>query len=101
MFCVLQIVLDRDEIPGAAGLSGQCFVLDDERPSRLWGSGRQSQAGDGVGFRFGLEQLAKSGAELAVDDGAAELEQEIGAAAGPAHLLEFVVHPHSRCTIFE
>ena len=27
MFCVLQIVLDRNEIPGAAGLSGQCFVL--------------------------------------------------------------------------
>src|SRR3954468_20432508 len=59
-------------------------------PSRLWGSGSQSQAGDGVGFRFGLEQLAESGAELAVDDGAADLEQEIGAAAGPAHLLLLV-----------
>ena len=30
MFCVLQIVLDRDEIPGTAGLSGQCFVLRDD-----------------------------------------------------------------------
>src|SRR5690349_7793735 len=59
-------------------------------PSRLWGSGSQSQAGDGVGYRFGLEQLAESGAELAVDDGTADLEQEIGAAARPAHLLLLV-----------
>src|SRR4051794_41335855 len=58
--------------------------------SRLWGSGSQSQAGDGVGFRLGLEQLAESGAELAVNDGAADLEQEIGTAAGPAHLLLLV-----------
>src|SRR5690348_10965517 len=56
--------------------------------SRLWGSCSQSQAGGGIGF--GLEQLAESGAELAVDDGAADLEQEIGAAARPAHLLLLV-----------
>ena len=36
-----------------------------------------------------MEQLA--GTELAVEAGAADLEQEIGAAAGPAHLLG-VVH---------
>src|SRR5689334_5902251 len=57
-------------------------------PSRTWGSGRHGQIGGGLGF--GLEQLAESGAELAVDDGAADLEQEIGAAAGPAHLLLLV-----------
>src|SRR3954467_12589220 len=57
-------------------------------PSRTWGSGRHGQIGGGLGF--GLEQLAESGAELAVDAGAADLEQEIGAAAGPAHLLLLV-----------
>ena len=37
--------------------------------------------------------MSEAGAELAVavEDGAADLEQEIGAAAGPAHLLG-VVH---------
>src|SRR3954447_804925 len=39
---------------------------------------------------FGLKQMAESGAELAVDDGAADLQQEIGAAPGPAHLLLLV-----------
>src|SRR5690242_12001513 len=56
--------------------------------SRHWGSGRYGQAGGGIGFR--IEELAEPGAELAVDDGAADLEQEIGAAAGPAHLLLLV-----------
>jgi hypothetical protein len=37
-----------------------------------------------------MEQLAEGGAELAVEGGAPDLEQEIGAAAGPAHLLGFV-----------
>src|SRR5689334_9910513 len=60
-------------------------------PSRLWGSGSHGQAGGGIGF--GLEQVAESGAELTVDDGAADLEQEIGAAAGPAHLLLLVHAP--------
>jgi len=34
-----------------------------------------------------LEQVAETGAERAVVDGAADLEQQIGAAPGPAHLL--------------
>jgi hypothetical protein len=37
-----------------------------------------------------LEQLAEAGTELAVEAGVADLEQEIGAAAGPSHLLGFV-----------
>ena len=37
-----------------------------------------------------MEQLAKAGPELAVEAGAADLEQEIGATAGPTHLLRFV-----------
>src|SRR4051812_18417701 len=45
-------------------------------PSRLWGSGSLGQAGGGIGF--GLEQVAESGAELAVENGAADLEQEMG-----------------------
>src|SRR5690242_19646026 len=52
-------------------------------PSRLWRSGSQSQAAEGGSYNFGLEQAAKSGAELAIDNGAANLEQEIGTAAGP------------------
>jgi hypothetical protein len=34
--------------------------------------------------------MTEAGAELAIDDSAADLEQEIGAAAGPAHLRRFV-----------
>src|SRR3954452_15183000 len=37
----------------------------------------------------GLEALPEAGAERAVVDGAADLEQPIGAAPGPAHLLRF------------
>ena len=37
-----------------------------------------------------MEQLSEAGTELAVEDGTADLEQEIGAVAGPAHLLRFV-----------
>ncbi len=51
-----------------------------------WGSGSHSQVGDGIA----LEELSEAGTELAVEDGAADLEQEIGAAVGPAHLLGFV-----------
>src|SRR5690349_23009116 len=54
-------------------------------------SGSYGQAGGGIGFS--IEPMAESGAELAVDDGAADLEQEIGAAAGPAHLLLLVHAP--------
>ena len=37
-----------------------------------------------------MEQLAEAGTEFAVEGGATDLEQEIGAAAGPSHLLGFV-----------
>jgi hypothetical protein len=37
-----------------------------------------------VGCGIGFKNLTEAGAELAVEDGAADLEQEIGAAAGPA-----------------
>jgi hypothetical protein len=49
-----------------------------------WGSGRHGQTWGGID---GLEQLADAGPELAVEAGATNLEQEIGAAAGPSHLL--------------
>jgi hypothetical protein len=57
-------------------------------PSRSWGSGSQNQVGERIGF--GIEQLSEAGSERAVEGGAAELEQEIGAPAGPPHLLGFV-----------
>src|SRR3954471_559874 len=53
---------------------------------RSWGSGSPDQVGDGIDF--GIEQRFEAGSELAVEDSA--LEQEIGAAAGPPHLLRFV-----------
>ena len=37
-----------------------------------------------------MEQLAEAGPEFAVEAGATDLKQEIGAPAGPAHLLRFV-----------
>ena len=37
-----------------------------------------------------MKQLAEAGTELAVEAGATDVEQEIGAAAGPSHLLRFV-----------
>src|SRR3954454_15693602 len=40
----------------------------------------------------GLEALPEAGAERAVVDGAADLEQPVGAAPGPAHLLR-LGHP--------
>src|SRR4051794_25603214 len=56
--------------------------------SRDWGSCR-----DGC-WRMrivgGLEALPEAGAECAVIDGAADLEQQVGPAPGPAHLLRFV-----------
>ena len=39
-----------------------------------------------------LESLSEAGAERAVVNGAANLEQKIGSSARPAHLLQFV-HP--------
>jgi hypothetical protein len=44
-----------------------------------------------------MEHLAEAGPELAVEAGAANLEQEIGTAAGPAHLLGFG-HLDVRCS---
>ena len=42
---------------------------------RDWGSSSHSHFGAGIDF----EELSEAGAELAVEDGAADLEQEIGA----------------------
>src|SRR4051794_16837602 len=56
--------------------------------SRSWGSGSPGQVGDGIDFS--IEQRFEAGSELAVEDSAADLEQEIGAAAGPSHRLGFV-----------
>src|SRR3954447_19367899 len=54
-------------------------------PSKDWGSSSHGHIGNGIDFSF--EELSEGGAELAVEGGA--LEQEIGAAAGPSHLLRF------------
>ncbi len=57
----------------------------------MWSSSWRRQHGHiGNGIDFGFEELSEGGAELAVEDGATDLEQEIGAPAGPAHLLGFV-----------
>jgi hypothetical protein len=57
-------------------------------PSKDWGSSSHGHIGNGIDFSF--EDLSEGGAELAVEGGAPDLEQEIGAAAGPSHLLGFV-----------
>src|SRR4051794_1201931 len=56
-------------------------------PSRSWGSGCDGRWR--VRVVGGLEALPEAGAERAVVDGAADLEQPVGAAPGPAHLLRF------------
>src|SRR3954466_6935914 len=48
------------------------------------GSGSHSHFGGGIG----IEELSKAGAEFTIEEGA--LEQEIGTASRPAHLLGFV-----------
>jgi hypothetical protein len=55
-------------------------------PSSEWGSGSYSQVGGGIG----IEQLSGPEAELAVEEGAADLEQEIGTTAKPSHPLRLV-----------
>src|SRR5215212_1923435 len=55
---------------------------------RDWGSGCSSDFGERV--VRGEEALSEAGAERAVVDGAADLEQPIGTAPRPAHLLRFV-----------
>src|SRR3954466_1391936 len=59
--------------------------ISSREPSMEWGSGSHSRFGAGIGF----EELSEAGAEFAVEDGAADLEQEISTASGPAHLLGF------------
>ena len=66
--------------------TGGCFGNHDApweqvRPSRGSGSGSHGQIGSGIGL--GLEQVAESGTEFAVEDGTADLEQETGVAASP------------------
>ena len=56
----------------------------------VWGSGSSCHARLGI-VRW-HKSLPKSGTEGAVVDSAADLQQEIGAAARPAHLLR-LVHP--------
>jgi len=51
----------------------------DGGPSRDWGSSSHGHIGDGIDFSF--EELSEGGAELAVEGGATDLEQEIGAPA--------------------
>jgi hypothetical protein len=48
-----------------------------------WGSSSHSRFGGGIGF----EELSEAGSELAVEAGAADLEQAIGTMTGPSHLL--------------
>ena len=48
-------------------------------PSKDWGSSSHGHIGNGIDFSF--EELSEGGAELAVEGGATDLEQEIGAAA--------------------
>src|SRR4051812_44318481 len=61
-----------------------------------WGMGLPRDWGSGCGGDFGErvvrgeEALPEAGAERAVVDGAADLEQPIGTAPRPAHLLRFV-----------
>jgi hypothetical protein len=55
---------------------------------RDWGSGRHRQVGNGIDFD--LEQLTEAELAVAVENGAADLEQKISTAAGPSHLLRFV-----------
>src|SRR4051794_26554605 len=58
-----------------------------------WGMGLPCDWGSGCGGDFGErvvrgeEALPETGAERAVVEGAADLEQPIGPAPGPAHLL--------------
>src|SRR5215210_1779759 len=66
-------------VAGTEGLSGL---------SRDWGSCRGGDFGERV--IGGVETLPEAGAERAVVDGAADLEQPVGATPRPAHLLRFV-----------
>jgi hypothetical protein len=56
---------------------GQAARRRERRDCQLLGSGGQSQAGAGMSF----ESQAEPGPSFAAEDGAADLEQEIGVAA--------------------
>src|SRR4051794_36967572 len=60
-------------------------MITDRGPSRSWGSGGHRHWRVWVVGR--QELLPETGAERAVVEGAADLEQQIGPAPGPAHLL--------------
>ena len=69
----------------------QFYVEDTASPGGLprdWGSGCGGDFGERV--VRGEEALPEAGAERAVVNGAADLEQPIGTAPRPAHLLRFV-----------
>src|SRR4051794_21063974 len=65
---------------------------------RVWSTGLSQSWGSGCDGRCqvpvvgGLETLAEAGAERAVVDRTADLEQPVGTTPGPAHLLR-LVHP--------
>ncbi len=59
------------------------ILVDLQGPSTEWGSGSYSH----FGARIGFEELSDAGAEFAVKNGAANLEQEISTVSRPSHLL--------------
>src|SRR5271165_6316035 len=66
-------------------------AMSESGPSQDWGcSGRDRRLRELIVSR--MEFLSEAGAERSIVDGAANLEQKIGAAPGPAHRLRFV-HP--------
>jgi hypothetical protein len=54
-------------------------------PSQVWGSGGNGRLRVRIVSR--VESLSEAGAERPIVDGAANLQQEIGASSRPAHLL--------------
>src|SRR3954454_5948749 len=77
----------RIMVLSAVGVSRRHLVAWMGLP-RDWGSGCGGDCGERV--VRGEEALPEAGAEHAVVDGAANLEQPIGATPRPAHLLRFV-----------
>ena len=72
---------------GSASLSVQVGTAL-EGPAQDWGSGCDRHWRGWI--VCGLEFLSKGGTERAIIDGATNLQQEIGAASRPSHLLRFV-----------
>jgi hypothetical protein len=67
-------------------LTGVAWLTDGDRQQN-GGSSSHSQIGRRLGVSF--ENLTETRTVFAIVSGTADLEQEIGAAAGPAHLLHF------------